>query len=435
MRPGRLVLLSDYFGADGAATGGAGVAALQSFEILGDLGARVELVSGYFTPEALRGRPDVRVLGGEDLRARGSAASAVQAIHNGEAKRRLAPVLAGLDPHNTVIVLHQWTRWLSPSALGLMKPFKLMIYMHDYFWLCPNGAYYDFQAGAPCSRTPMGPGCLAAACDRAGYGMKLARVARHTMKALAAGGDPADRVLLHVSGASRSLGAGLAPQERHAVVRNPLPPHALARRGPPGPPLYDVGYFGRLEPEKGVADLAEAARRTGLKCIFVGSGSLASDLRVRLGPDAVLDWADPEDALELMQRCRVVALPSRWRETWGLVVAEALALARPVVVSDRAGSASLVRRFGGGEVFDPGAPGALEKALQAVLRRGRDALAMDRVAQAVRRFLAPSVHGRQILDLARELWDLDLLASGPEAEQPPSSPAQLSSLLKGALSA
>lgn len=408
MAPGRLVYLSDYFGPGGAATGGAGIAALESFEAVAALGARVQLVSGYFAPESLRGRDGVKVLGGQDLRS-GGRLSALKAVYNADARGRLAPLLADLDPATTVIVLHQWTRWLSPAALGLLSRFKLLVYMHDYFWICPNGAYYDFRKAQPCTLTPMSLGCIAARCDRAGYGQKLGRVARQAMKALVSGGDPSQRAFLHISERSRETVAHLTPGERHRVLYNPLRlpmPNEAATREPAD---YDVGYFGRLEPEKGVLDLCEAVRRSGRRALFVGSGAGSDAIAFTLGPGAVQGWADPAEALRLMGRCRVVALPSRWPETWGLVAPEALASGRPVLVSRRAGSAELVRRFGGGEVFDPDHPGELAERLERLLQRPPSAAVMARVALDVRRVLAPEVHGRRLAGLVAELWGIDVL--------------------------
>ena len=82
MRQGRLVFLSDYFGAGGMATGGAGIAALNSFEILSAMGARVQLISGYFTPDHIAQRSDVTGTGGEDLRSSSARRASLQAIYN-----------------------------------------------------------------------------------------------------------------------------------------------------------------------------------------------------------------------------------------------------------------------------------------------------------------------------------------------------------------
>ena len=411
----RLVYLSDYFGAGGAATGGAGIAALESFEAMAALGAQVHLVSGYFAPDVMQDRKDVQVLEGEDLRS-GGGRSALKAIYNLDARRQLAPVLQAFDPATTVIVLHQWTRWLSPAALGLLSRFKLMIYMHDYFWMCPNGAYYDFRRERPCTLSPMGAGCIATSCDRAGYGHKLGRLARHAMKALVSGSDPSRRALLHISDLSRQTAANLAPRERHRVLHNPLTlPQTLGPGMEGGAEPYDVGYFGRLEPEKGVMDLCDAVRRSGRRAAFVGSGSLSGHLAAALGPQAVIEWADHAAALDLMRRCRTVALPSRWPETWGLVTAEALALGRPVLVSKCAGSAELVRRFGGGEIFDPAVQGDLSRRLEHLLLHPPKASSMALVAQEVRQELSPRTHARRLTDLIAGLWNIDVLPSDPRA--------------------
>ena len=417
MRAGQFVYLSDYFGADGAATGGAGIASLQSFQALSTMGARVRLVAGYFAPDDIRRRADVQVLGGEDLRAAGRG-EALRALYNSEAARRLSPVLAELDPKTTIIVLHQWTRWLSPAALGLLAPFKLMIYMHDYFWLCPNGAYYNFPAERPCTLKPMGARCLATACDRAGYGTKLAKAARQGVKALTSHGARSDRLMLHISDASRRIGQRLAANERHVVVNNPLPETFMEPAVDKNTSVVDVAYFGRLEPEKGVADLCDAVNRLGLSSVFVGSGSMATKLRSSLGEGSVIDWADHARALRLMQRCRVIVLPSRWPETWGLVIAEAMALGRKVVVSKRAGSASLVERFGGGAVYDPDTPGALEGALTAILATPSSDGATAITSSNVRSALSGEKHGRQLISLAADLWDVDVFAGAIEPHAP-----------------
>lgn len=405
MRPGRLLYLSDYFGAGGAATGGAGIAALQSYEAVRGRGADVSLLAGHHAPTAMVAAGEAMLLGGRDLRA-GSPLGAAAAIYHPESRRRVSAALAAFDPAETVVVLHQWTRWLSPSVMDLLRPYRLMVYMHDYFWACPNGAYYDFQEARPCTRAPMGARCLIAQCDRAGRLHKLVRVARQAVRLLLEGGDPERRLMLSLSEPARRTAERLLPAEEHAVVHNPLPA-APARlpAPPPAPPRHDIGYFGRLEPEKGVGDLVAALERTGRRGLFVGAGSLAPAIAETLGPAAVVDWVDPDAALALMRACRTVVLPSRWPETWGLVVAEAMAQGRPVVVSDRAGSAELVERFAGGATFTPDTPGGLDAALERTLARGDPPAA---VATAVRGFLSPERHGERVLALAAERWGLDV---------------------------
>ncbi|MEJ8630107.1 hypothetical protein P0F65_10225 [Sphingomonas sp. I4] len=170
-------------------------------------------------------------LGGGDLRA-GGAGDMLRAIWNPAAQAALAGELADADPDTTLIILHQWTRYLSPAALRVVGRFPAMIYMHDYFWPCPNGLYYDFQQAQPCTRRPMHAACLTANCDRQGRVQKLGRVARQAVRQIATHGDPGRRLFLHLSEHAQRTAAPLLQGERHAILYNPLP---LGEAWPPPP--------------------------------------------------------------------------------------------------------------------------------------------------------------------------------------------------------
>lgn len=422
MRSGRVVVLSDYIGGEGAASGGAGHAALDSYRALRDAGADVRMVAGFGTApvgEAAR----FASLGGNDLRAGGTGDMA-RAIYNRSARNALAAELADADRDTTLIVLHQWTRYLSPAALGLVDRFPTMIYMHDYFWPCPNGAYYDFREQRPCDRRPMGVRCLAAACDKQGRAQKLGRVARQATRQALTRAGAERRLFLHLSERARRTAAPLLPGERHAVITNS---QDVGEASPAAIPCHDVGYFGRLEPEKGVGDLIDAVAALGATALIVGEGSLASSLAGRAGIEHRA-WQPREAMAAAMRSCAVVALPSRWDETWGLIVPEAMAAGVPVLASVRAGSAELVRRFGGGATFDPGVQGDLRTRLELLLRQPPAPVLRD----GLRRFLSAERHAAWLMDLSRHHFGLDLrsgrggisdpVRADPEAALSPFSP-------------
>ena len=100
---------------------------------------------------------------------------------------------------------------------------------------------------------------------------------------------------------------------------------------PEGPP--SVLYTGRLAPEKGVAELAEATR--GMRTVIAGDGPLRP-----LAPEA-LGSVSAARLSGLYGRAAIVACPSR-REGFGIVCAEAMAHARPVVASAAGGLLDLV---------------------------------------------------------------------------------------------
>ncbi|WP_242098525.1 glycosyltransferase family 4 protein [Sphingomonas sp. CROZ-RG-20F-R02-07] len=399
MVEGRAIILSDYAGGDSAASGGAGHAVRDHYSALRDHGVDVRLVSGFAAGEDA----DIVSLGGADLRE-GGRGGAIRTIYNPAARRSLGALLADEDPERTVVILHQWTRYLSPAAIGLLAPFRTMIYMHDYFWPCPNGAYYDFVERRPCDRRPLGLRCVAADCDRAGRLHKLGRLARHVALRGVTRGHADRRLFLHLSDHARRTAEPLLPGERHADVRNWL---AIPAAPPParGTPRFDIGYFGRLEPEKGVSELADAAVRLGLSGYYVGTGSLVASLAERPGQHH-RRWRPRAEMTAAMRACRVVVLPSRWPETWGLIVPEAMAAGVPVVVSMRAGSAELVQRFGGGATFDPAVPGDLDRALLEALTAG-EPVAADRWPRFAR-YLSAERHADRIVALAAQTWAIDL---------------------------
>lgn len=404
MRDGRAIILSDYIGGEGANSGGAGHAALDSYRALRAAGADVRVVAGFGAAPAIE--PDrFAALGGSDLRG-GGAGSMLRGIYNPAARTALTKEFAGADPNTTLVILHQWTRYLSPAALAVADRFPTMIYMHDYFWACPNGLYYDFREERPCDRQPMGARCLAAACDRQGRVTKIGRVMRQTAREAVTRSAPTRRLFLHLSEQAHRTAAPLLPGERHAIVYNPLPMAAT-----PAPsatePRYDVGYFGRLETDKGVGALVETIAALGLTGLLVGQGALEPAIAGVPGIEHRA-WQARDAMAAAMRSCAVVVLPSLWHETWGLIVPEAMAAGVPVLVSCRAGSAELVRRFGGGATFDPGVPGDLADTLQALLAAPPWPTSMH---EALRTFLSPKRHAARLLALAESQFGLDLCAA------------------------
>lgn len=149
----------------------------------------------------------------------------------------------------------------------------------------------------------------------------------------------------------------LADQMRRAgidrpieVVGNPLtddwsfaaPPAPAA--GADGRSIMKIAFVGRLTVEKGVGELADAALRLAGDAAFrfvwhvVGEGPQRAALEAALEGligrgEAVVHGELPRaDARRVMADCHMLALPSHG-ETFGMVVAEAMALGRPVVAA------------------------------------------------------------------------------------------------------
>jgi glycosyltransferase involved in cell wall biosynthesis len=133
----------------------------------------------------------------------------------------------------------------------------------------------------------------------------------------------------------------------------PIPPEVVAPDEPP-----HILFVGRLSEEKGVLELAAAAR--DLPLVVAGSGHLASRIPGVVGP------VPPRDLGGFYDRAAVVAVPSR-REGYGLVAREAMAHGRPVVASAVGGLPEAVEDGVTGVLVPPQDVPALGRALEELL--------------------------------------------------------------------
>jgi glycosyltransferase involved in cell wall biosynthesis len=150
------------------------------------------------------------------------------------------------------------------------------------------------------------------------------------------------------------------PQNKLVLCRQGLSRHPEARaalQSDPGsnddPGVLRLGYFGRLDPTKGVDIVVEALRRVPRASVRLeiygirqpGCEAYAAKLEreAAIDPRIVVSSALPPDAVgEAMRRCDLVVVPSRWLETGPLVVLEAFAAGTPVLGARLGGTAELV---------------------------------------------------------------------------------------------
>lgn len=350
----KVLILNDHLYADG----GADVVALNSADSLSALGVDVTL----FVGDALRAddsrRRDHKLVctGQSDLaHDPNRVRAAMQGLWNHRAARMLRQELGSLDPRQTVVHLHSWTKSLSSSVVSVVKDleFPLVLTLHDYFPICPTGGLFDFREGVICHRAPMSLDCIGTNCDARKYSHKLFRVLRQSVQSRFGGlpGQIDDYIAVsHFS--ERILRPRLPAHARVHHVRNPIE----VSRGPPtdvsaGSSFVMVGHLLR---HKGQELLLEACERVGASAVCIGAGPDLDDLRRRFPRARFTGQIPREQVIAEMRSARALVLSSLWYETQGLVVQEAAALGLPAIVGDSCAATDFVEHDQCGLIFRTG---------------------------------------------------------------------------------
>lgn len=183
---------------------------------------------------------------------------------------------------------------------------------------------------------------------------------------------------------------------------------------PEGPPV--AAFVGRMLGEKGLAELAEAARLlrdrgSALRIRLVGapdpeSPTAVPEARLRAwAAEGLLDWTGPTDDVAAVWRAAHLAVLPSHREGLGMSVLEAAACGRPAVATDVPGCREAVELGVTGLLVPARDPSALAGALAALAGDPGRRQAMGAAARArvEARFALPAVCAALIDLYARSL--------------------------------
>ncbi len=144
--------------------------------------------------------------------------------------------------------------------------------------------------------------------------------------------------------------------------------------------VKNVLFVSRLEPRKGIIELLKAyriLRKTGCDCrlLVVGTGPLEREARRyvatrRLGGVEFLGRVSDDEKAQLFKTADVYVAPATGRESFGIVLLEAMAAGTAIVASDIHGYKGVVRRGEEALLVPPRDRKALAAALARVLADG-----------------------------------------------------------------
>jgi glycosyltransferase involved in cell wall biosynthesis len=337
-------------------------------------------------------------------------------VYAADAVREFTRALAEFRPD--VVHTHELYPMISPWILPRCRAAGVAVVhsCYDYRLTCPTAVHY--RDGEICDRCLGGreywavlSNCRENLAESLAYGLRswVARKAGLFMANV-------DQFVVYADYSRAWLERELAvPPERITV--NPCSVPAPATAADPGAGDY-IAFAGRFAPEKGVELLVEAARRTGLPVKLAGNA--ASHPAVRPGDpvECVLTPAR-EDLMNFYRGARMLVAPSRWREVFGLVAAEAMTHGVPVIAANVGGLGGVVVDEETGLLFEPD---DLDQLVRHMLRLWGDPELCRRMgaagrARALSEF-APEKHARRTL----EAYDAALRRRGHQLRPSITSP-------------
>ena len=362
------VIVSDF----GHVEGGAVAVAVKTALLLASEGRKVVFFCGEGPVCEDLALSDVETVC-LDMPSINSNPSRLDAIRNGIWNSHAYESFLGLlkrgDLKDAIVHVHTWTKVLSSAvfAAATENGNPILLTVHDYFSVCPNGGFYNYNEKRICERKPMSGSCICRNCDKRSYAQKLWRVARQARQDRWVRNNPK----VHYAFVSEYCRDILIPflhsEYSYEVLRNPID-HLKC-----GDDRHEHDAFlfiGRVSPEKGADLFCEAVTAIGAKGIVIGDGEMLAELQVRYPQIEFTGWVKPElMRLHGINRAIAMVQPSRWHETALLTPLQMLEQGVPCIVPDRCAARDYVEEGVNGLLFKTGDVEDLERAMRKMLER------------------------------------------------------------------
>lgn len=272
-----------------------------------------------------------------------------------EAYSKMKKLLKAEQPD--LVILNLVHKQITLSILDAIKEHdpKLPVFwtMHDLIAVCPSYSMRD-GSGNICEKCLDGDfsHCVKNKCIKGSILMSILSryeaeyIRRHRLY------DKVDLYICPSEFLRGKLTAGKFTKSPIVTLRNPLPPGIT----------YEISdtnegyilYFGRLSPEKGVKILIEAAKKCGCRLVILGTGPQEAELKeLAQGADNIefKGFQTGEALTNYVRNSRCVVMPSVWYENGPYSAMEAMALGKPLIVSNLGGLPELVEDGRNGYIF------------------------------------------------------------------------------------
>lgn len=377
----RIVIINDISQPKGGAT----ALALLSAQELRKRGHQVTFLAGDGADNAdLRAAGIAQAGSGQQrLEDRGVLAASTSGLWNRAAVAMVRHWISANDTPQTVYHLHGWSQIFSPAVFSALKPVRdrLVLSAHDFFLACPNGGFANLRTGEVCPLRPLSVACVATNCDRRNRAHKLWRVVRQALLHTAFDkADPPPILMIHAAMAGFFVRSGMPARALHPLP-NPIIPysqdriHAEDNKG--------ALFVGRLEETKGPDLACAAARAAGVGLTVIGDGVMGARLRSEYPEVVFTGRLGLADIARHARQARMLVMPSRYPEPYGLVAMEAAWSGLPVVTAETALIAPDLVAAGAGMAVNPRDTAGFARSLSTLaqddeLARAQSLAAFDR---------------------------------------------------------
>jgi glycosyltransferase involved in cell wall biosynthesis len=336
--------------------------------------------------------------------------AAIQGIWNRNAAKSLLELTERYDPRSTILHCHGFAKALSPSIGPVLTHGHLpSVYtMHEYFLACPNGGFYDYRKHEICTKQALGLECLSTNCDVRHAVHKGWRSLRQKVMIQFGGMPNSLKDIIYISETQyRVMQSYLSDEINMHFVPNPIQiskqPQVTAREN------NIFLFIGRLNPEKGGLLFAKAAKKAGVKAVFVGDGVERQAIE-NVNPGAlVTGWQTPDQVQQWLSKARCLVFPSLWYETFGLVAYEALARGVPVISGAWTAGSEVVKHQINGIIFEQQTENSLKAAIDELKD---DHPVFCNVKYAMKDIPSPERHLNRLLDVYSTILNSYAVRSG-----------------------
>jgi glycosyltransferase involved in cell wall biosynthesis len=317
-------------------------------------------------------------------------------LYSFSVKRRFTELIKDFRPD--IIHLHNIYHHLSPSILSVAGHYKIpvIMHLHDYKLISPDYNLLDKRAADPTK-------------------IRLKKYYRYLFRRAVKNSRLATalavlEMYLHHSILKiyrRHINLFIAPSrfmketvvkagwpaEKIKVVYNPYSPDLASPNATLDSVVAEKSathdyflYFGRLNQEKGIETLLQAAALNGLTLKIAGDGPEKAALeksaeRLKIKAE-FLGFKNAAELRPLIKNAQAVVIPSIWPENMPLSLLEALSLGQPVIAARIGGLPEIIKNGKNGFLFTPGDPQDLVRQIKNLAGADRNELSRAAVTTA-----------------------------------------------------